>query len=54
MDGKFVANNTVNKMMYRLADVAEPGLANVAATMAVLLGQNDYPENWDDSLITVL
>ena len=49
-----IYDNTVNKMMYQLADVVEPGLANVAATMAVLLGQNDYPENWDDSLITVL
>ena len=49
-----IYDNTVNAAKYQLADVANPGLANVAATMAVLLGQNDYPESWDKSLISVV
>ena len=48
-----IYDNTVNKVKYQLAPVYDPGLANIAATMAVLLGQNDYPESWDTSLIKV-
>ena len=48
-----IYDNTVNKVKYQLAPVYNPGLANIAATMAVLLGQNDYPESWDTSLIKV-
>ena len=46
-------DNTVNAAKYQLVDVTNLGLANVAATMAVMLGQNDYPETWDTSLIEV-
>ena len=48
-----IYDNTVNKVKYQLAPVYNPGLANIAATMAVLLGQNDYPESWDTSLIEI-
>ena len=47
-------DNTPNRSKYQLSGVREPGLANIAATIAVLLGQNDYPNNWNESLISVL
>ena len=47
-------DNTKNRNKYALSNIENPGLANIAATMAVLLGQNDYPETWNKSLITVL
>ena len=46
-----IYDNTENRGRYRLAPVVEPGLSNLAATMAVLLGQNDYPSAWDEPLI---
>lgn len=49
-----IYDNTSNCGKYRYAGITEPGLSNLAATMAVLLGQNDYPEKWNKSLITVL
>ena len=49
-----IYDNTVNRVKYNLIDVVEPGLANIAATMAVLLGQNDYPSDWDGPLISVV
>ena len=48
-----IYDNTANCDKYQLAPVYDPGLANIAATMAVLLGQNDYPESWDTSLIEI-
>jgi len=47
-------DNTKNRDKYALSNIEAPGLANIAATMAVLLGQNDYPQSWDKSLISVL
>ena len=47
-------DNTTNRGRYQLSGVAEPGLANLAATLAVLLGQNDYPASWNESLISVV
>ena len=47
-------DNTSNRDKYTLANIEAPGLANIAATMAVLLGQNDYPQSWNKSLISVL
>ena len=44
-------DNTKNRNKYQLSPVDEPGLANLAATIAVLLGQDDYPEKWGESLI---
>ncbi len=49
-----IYDNTKNCNKYKPAGLAEPGLSNIAATIATLLGQNDYPESWDKSLITVL
>ncbi|MBO7717942.1 phosphoglycerate mutase (2,3-diphosphoglycerate-independent) [Candidatus Saccharibacteria bacterium] len=49
-----IYDNTENKAKYRLSTVDEPGLANLAATIAVLLGRDDYPECWLEPLITVL
>ncbi len=43
--------DNANQGAYRLADVAEPGLANLAATIATLLGVEDIPASWQPSLI---
>ncbi len=48
-----IYDNTVNKGKYQMALMARPGLANIAATVAVLLGQNDYPEGWNRPLIEI-
>ena len=48
-----IYDNTENRGRYRLASMVEPGLSNLAATMAVLLGQNDYPSEWDAPLISL-
>ena len=48
-----ICDETTNRGRYDLASLQNPGLSNLAATLAVLLGFNDYPENWDDSLIVV-
>ena len=47
-----IYDNTVNRSRYQLANVVNPGLANLAATIAVLLGLNDYPKSWNQALIT--
>lgn len=44
-------DNTDNKHQYQLAQLEKPGLANVAATIAELLGNTDYPDVWQSSLI---
>lgn len=49
-----IYDNTENRNKYKIADVKKPGLSNVAATLAVMLGQDDYPEEWDAPLISVL
>ena len=49
-----IYDNTKNKDKYRVAGLVDPSIASIAATVAVLLGQNDYPESWDKSLISVL
>ena len=46
-----LCDDTANKAKYKLTNVANPGLANLAATIAVLCGQNDYPEAWSQALI---
>ncbi len=47
-----IYDSTKNRSLYKATPIREPGLANLAATIAVLLGQNDYPETWAKSLIT--
>ncbi len=46
-------DNTKNREKYVLNTIAEPGLKNLAATLAILLGQDDLPESWAPSLIVV-
>ena len=46
-----IYDNTKNRDEYVVANLANPGLSNLAATIATFLGQNDYPVNWDESLI---
>ena len=48
-----ICDDTNNRRHYQLAPLAEPGLANVAATVATLLGLEDFPESWRESLIRV-
>lgn len=46
-------DNTQNARHYRLAHLKTPGLANLAATIATLLGQSDLPSSWESSLIVL-
>lgn len=49
-----IYDNTENRGKYQLNDLAEPGLSNVAATVATMLGFDDFPAEWDAPLISVL
>ena len=49
-----ICDDTVNRLRYELADIQNPGLSNLAATIAILLGQNDYPEGWSEPLIRLI
>ncbi len=49
-----IYDNTENRKQYELASVNDAGLANVAATLALMLGHNDYPETWHEPLIKSL
>ncbi len=44
-------DNTKNAKLYKSAGLKTPGLANVAATIATLLGLPDYPATWQKPLI---
>ena len=47
-----IYDNTKNREHYEIDNTLEnPGLANVAATIALLLGENDYPKTWEKPLI---
>ncbi len=46
-----IYDNTENREKYRLAEIQGAGLKNLAATMAILLGQEDYPQEWAEALI---
>lgn len=46
-------DNTKNAKKYRKANLTHPGLANVAATIATLLGLPDYPATWQKPLIKI-
>lgn len=48
-----IYDNTENRVHYQLGGVANPSLANLAATIAELLGLDDYPESWNQALIRV-
>lgn len=45
-------DNTKNAQLYHDAKVSDPGLTNITATIATLLGLPDYPAFWREPLIT--
>ena len=47
-----IYDNTANHGLYRANEISEPGLANLAATLAIMLGQ-DPSDNWQPPLIKV-
>ena len=47
-----IYDNTENRDKYQIADLPDAGLSNIAATIAVLLGQDDYPDAWRAPLIS--
>lgn len=44
-------DNTKNAKLYKNAGLKDPGLSNIAATIATLLGLPDYPALWQPPLI---
>ena len=44
-------DNTENRNFYELANLPHPNLANLASTIATLLGYHDHPASWQPSLI---
>ncbi len=44
-------DNTKNAKKYQSAELKDAGLTNLAATIALLLGENDYPAEWREPLI---
>ena len=49
-----IYDNTENADKYQLAHVENAGLANIAATLALFLGAENYPESWQEPLIKIL
>ena len=47
-------DNTKNASLYQLDKLPDAGLSNVAATLALLLGQDSYPESWRKPLIKLI
>lgn len=45
-------DNTLNRSRYRLSNLKNPGLANLASTLALLLGLETYPDVWEPPLIS--
>lgn len=46
-----IYDNTDNKGKYEMQNLPDAGLSNVAPTIATLLGLDDFPSSWRDSLI---
>ncbi|MBR3138262.1 phosphoglycerate mutase (2,3-diphosphoglycerate-independent) [Candidatus Saccharibacteria bacterium] len=46
-----ICDDTKNREKYQISSLKNPGLANLAATIAILLGQQDYPKSWSQPLI---
>ena len=46
-------DNTENRGKYITNDIKDPGLSNLAATITTLLGLENPPKSWRDSLIVV-
>ncbi|MDO4889614.1 MAG: 2,3-bisphosphoglycerate-independent phosphoglycerate mutase [Candidatus Saccharibacteria bacterium] len=49
-----VYDNSKNRDKYELKRVENAGLSNIAATLALFLGQEDYPSVWREPLIKLL
>lgn len=49
-----IYDNTENRNKYELTHVENAGLSNIAATMALLLGEESYPAAWREPLIKLL
>ena len=50
--GPFVIyDNTPNRDQYKISHVHNAGLANIASTIAIMLGHDDYPGSWHAPLI---
>lgn len=48
-----ICDDTVNRVRYELTSAQNLRLSNLASTIAILLGQDDYPKSWDAPLIRV-
>ena len=48
-----IYDNTDNRQKYQLSKIEDPGLANLAATIATMFGQ-EPPDSWQKSLIVVI
>ncbi len=46
-----IYDNTENKDSYKISSISDAGLSNVAATISLMLGHNNYPSSWRDPLI---
>ena len=49
-----IYDNTENAKKYQLTAVKDAGLSNIAATLALLLGEETYPAIWREPLIKLL
>ena len=49
-----IYDNTKNRERYEAREIKGAGLSNVAATIATMLGLDDYPNEWNKSLIRVI
>ena len=49
-----IYDSTENRAKYHLRRLNDAGLSNIAATVATLLGQDDYPGEWRVSLINMI
>ena len=49
-----IYDNTSNREKYTFNSLNDPGLVNVAAMLALMLGQDNYPESWEQPLISVI
>ena len=46
-----IYDNTENRQHYDAFRPTDAGLSNIASTIAIMLGQNDYPASWREPLI---
>ena len=46
-----IYDNTLNRYKYQMSGLENPGLENLAATIAMLLGLEEYPKTWAPPLI---